>query len=146
MDPSNDDDHTFFISDTGEIITRNNNETHIAPDEYCLEREFVENNYTKYIVIVCQINEVTTTYETMTETASFSYSYAIHKGMIISLLFLFSTFLTYAFIKELRSSWHVKFQMCHVVSLLLAYMAVITNNNYINTIYDKNNFCLILGK
>lgn len=147
LEPLEDDAHIFLVSETGDLV--NISGAHIAsPDQYCLE-QFVINNFTSILVqgIVCIITDSPTTETTETlKNGSDLKSKSNLIGMMISLPFLFSTFLTYAFIKELRSSCHVKFQMCHVASLWLAYMAFIINKYFSRTIYEKNITCLILGK
>lgn len=144
LEPLTDEDHIFQIYETG-ILYTNNEE--ILPDEYCLE-QFLENNFTSS-VFVCERTDPSTTTTTVSSLST-AMSKIQHKsidiGMIISLPFLFSTFLTYAFIKELRNSWHVKFQMCHVASLSMAYMILIINKYLAPKMYEKNTYCLILGE
>lgn len=143
LEPLEDEAHIFQISETGLLYT---NKDQIFPDEYCLE-QFVENNFI-CSAVVCErtdLSVTSTTLSTLTMSVSKLQSKSIDIGMIISLPFLFSTFLTYAFIKELRS-WHVKFQMCHVASLSMAYIVFIINKYLAPKMYQKNIYCLILGK
>lgn len=144
LDPLDDEDHIFQVSETGELYT---NETQITPDEYCLE-QFIQNNFTSSAVLCerADISITTTTITTILMTVSELQSKSIDIGMMISLFFLFSTFFIYALIKELRSSWHVKFQMCHVASLSMAYMIFIINKFLAPKMYQKNIYCLILGE
>lgn len=142
--PLEEEDHIFQISETGILYT---NKTQIIPDEYCLE-QFIEYYFTSLVVVCGRTgpSTISTTASSLSTAMSKLQSKSIDIGMIISLPFLFSTFLTYAFIKELRSSWHVKFQMCHVASLTMAYMILIINKYLAPKMYEKNMYCLILGE
>lgn len=64
-------------------------------------------------------------------------------SMILSLPFLFVTFLVYALIKALRNL-HGKSLMCHVTSLFVAYSSLILVQLNIKT--ADNDFCVMLGK
>lgn len=63
-------------------------------------------------------------------------------GMMLSLPFLFSTFLVYALIRDLRNL-HGKSLMCHVATLLLAYSSLIVIQFTTNHINQK--LCINLG-
>lgn len=64
-------------------------------------------------------------------------------GMFLSLPFLFSTFLVYALIRELRNL-HGKSLMCHVATLLVAYTSLITVQFITNSVIKE--WCVFLGK
>jgi len=64
-------------------------------------------------------------------------------GMILSLPFLFSTFLVYALIRDLRNL-HGKSLMCHVATLMVAYTSLITVQFVTNFVNEE--WCVFLGK
>jgi len=65
-------------------------------------------------------------------------------GMILSLPFLFSTFLVYALIRDLRNL-HGKSLMCHVATLLVANTSLITVQ-LISNYYGNQEWCVFLCK
>lgn len=64
---------------------------------------------------------------------------------MVSLLFLISTFLVFAFNKELRDL-HGKFIMCFTATLFVAYISCIVKHIYIGGISEKNYICIVLCK
>lgn len=108
LNPKDEDTEHFRISETGLLLNKMN-ETIATAGQFCLEQfSDVEN---LILPLVCNPNAIFV-----------NIYYTI--GMVLSLPFLFSTFLVYALVKELRNL-HGKSLMCHVASLFVAYTSLI---------------------
>lgn len=129
MEPSD----NFLISESGWLLNESGRAI-AKPDQFCLE-QFNEFKY-QTIPIVCA-----PLYDEPNMDAGTNIMHII--GMLLSLPFLFLTFLVYALIKDLQNL-HGKSLMCHVATLLMAYTSLIA----IQFVTDKfdNDFCIILGK
>ncbi|XP_060842363.1 G-protein coupled receptor Mth2-like isoform X2 [Rhopalosiphum padi] len=111
LDPSKDKSHNFQVNNAGFLLSESAN---VGPDQFCLE-QFSELNY-QILAVVCSPKQLAG------QTQERNVFNTI--GMILSLPFLFSTFLVYALIKDLQTL-HGKSLMCHVVTLLVAYTSLI---------------------
>lgn len=116
----------WLLDDVGNVIAQ--------PDNFCLE-QFSESNY-QVLPVVCSPQRPIPQLED--EKQMFSTI-----GMILSLPFLFSTFLVYALIKDLRNL-HGKSLMCHVATLLIAYTSLIVIQFITNDIDSE--WCVVLGE
>lgn len=132
MLPSSNKNDNFRITKTGWLL--NESEAIIAPPgQFCLEA-FSTHNY-QVLPVVCSPEQMEN------EQLGGNMFYTI--GMFLSLPFLFSTFLVYALIRELRNL-HGKSLMCHVATLLVAYTSLITVQFITNSVIKE--WCVFLGK
>lgn len=115
----------WLLNESGSIIAK--------PDRFCLE-QFSELNY-QILAVVCSPEKV----ESLEDGANIFYTI----GMMLSLPFLFSTFLVYALIKDLRNL-HGKSLMCHVATLSIAYTSLIVVQFITNSVVKE--WCIFLGK
>ncbi|XP_022161437.1 G-protein coupled receptor Mth2-like isoform X2 [Myzus persicae] len=114
MNPLVEEKDNFRITKAGWLL--NESGSVIAPPgKFCLDT-FTSFNY-QILPVVCSPEQMTN------EGLGRNMLYII--GMFLSLPFLFSTFLVYALIKDLRNL-HGKSLMCHVATLLVAYTSLIT--------------------
>lgn len=123
----------FQVSESGWLLNESGHAI-AKPDQFCLE-QFSEFNY-QNIPLVC-----TPPYDESNNDAGTNIMHTI--GMLLSLPFLFLTFLVYALIRDLQNL-HGKSLMCHVATLLIAYTSLIAIQ-FVTDKIDKN-FCIILGK
>jgi hypothetical protein len=127
--PEENDD--FRIDKEGSLLNKSG-KIIAAPDRFCLE-QFSELNY-QTLVVVCSPEPLavqqdgTNVFNTI--------------GMMLSLPFLFITFLVYALIRDLQNL-HGKSLMCHVATLLVAYSSLVVVQ-LITVSFDKT--CIFLGK
>jgi len=115
----------WLLNESGAIIA--------APDKFCLE-SFADDDF-QTLPVVCSPPLMED------EATGGNMLYTI--GMILSLPFLFSTFLVYALIRDLRNL-HGKSLMCHVATLMVAYTSLITVQFVTN--YVTEEWCVFLGK
>ncbi|XP_025197944.1 G-protein coupled receptor Mth2-like isoform X2 [Melanaphis sacchari] len=129
--PSVEENDHFLVSGAGWLL--NESKTVIAaPNRFCLE-QFSDLNY-QILAIVCspEISE--------SPQGGVSIIYTI--GMMLSLPFLFSTFLVYALIRDLQNL-HGKSLMCHVATLLVAYTSLIIVQFITNSVVKE--WCVFLA-
>ncbi|XP_001951628.2 G-protein coupled receptor Mth2 [Acyrthosiphon pisum] len=130
LTPSLNKTDSFQITKTGWLL--NESGAIIAPpDKFCLESFSTDNFQT--LPVVCSP-------ELENEATGGNIFYTI--GMILSLPFLFSTFLVYALIRDLRNL-HGKSLMCHVATLMVAYTSLITVQFVTNTVNEE--WCVFLA-
>jgi hypothetical protein len=127
-----DESDEFTLSPTGVLNVPE--EGNFTAAEYCME---AFENPEKILPLLCFTEEE----EFVEEEQGTGTMYAV--GMIISVPFLFATFLVYAMIQELRNL-HGKSLMCHVSSLLTAYffLAIVQ----LGSTSISNAFCVLCGK
>ncbi|XP_060865534.1 G-protein coupled receptor Mth2-like isoform X1 [Metopolophium dirhodum] len=113
LTPSLNKTDSFRITKSGWLLNESG-ATIAPPDKFCLE-SFAADNF-QTLPVVCSL-------EMEYEATGGNIVYTI--GMILSLPFLFSTFLVYALIRDLRNL-HGKSLMCHVATLMVAYTSLIT--------------------
>lgn len=131
----------FRISKTGWLL--NESGSNIAePGHFCLEQFSEFDFHITPIVCSTSSNEIINS-SNNNEFENSPFKKINIVGMILSLPFLFSTFLVYALIKDLRNL-HGKSLMCHVTSLLAAYTSLIVAEFFTDTIDDE--YCIVLGK
>lgn len=124
----------LLLNESGFIIA--------PPGRFCLE-QFSEFNY-EITALVCSLSqEELEKLDLPGEKERRIHMYYTAFAMTLSLPFLFSTFLVYALIRDLRNL-HGKSLMCHVATLLVAYSSLILVQFMSTKINDK--FCVILGK
>jgi hypothetical protein len=127
-----DESDVFTLSPTGVLNVPA--EGNFTAAEYCIEGF---ENPEQILPLLCFTDDE----EVAEEEQGTGMLYAV--GMIISVPFLFATFLVYAMIPELRNL-HGKSLMCHVTSLLTAYffLAIVQ----IGSSSLSNAFCVFCGK
>ncbi|KAF0761761.1 G-protein coupled receptor Mth2-like, partial [Aphis craccivora] len=114
----------WLLNESGSIIAK--------PERFCLE-QFSELNY-QILAVVCSPEK----FESLEDGANIFYTI----GMMLSLPFLFSTFLVYALIKDLRNL-HGKSLMCHVATLSVAYTSLIVVQFITNSVVKE--WCIVLA-
>jgi hypothetical protein len=126
-----DESDVFALSPTGVLYVPAEGNFTVA--EYCIE---AFENPEKILPLLCFTDD-----EVMEMEQGSEMMYAV--GMIISVPFLFATFLVYAMIPELRNL-HGKSLMCHVSSLFTAYffLAIVQ----LGSTSLSNAFCVFCGK
>ncbi|XP_026814144.1 G-protein coupled receptor Mth2-like isoform X2 [Rhopalosiphum maidis] len=129
LNPSKDKSHNFQVNNAGFLLSESAN---VGPDQFCLE-QFSELNY-QILAVVCSPKQLAS------QTDEKNLFNTI--GMMLSLPFLFSTFLVYALIKDLQTL-HGKSLMCHVATLLVAYISLIVVQ-FITDNADKT-WCIFLA-
>lgn len=136
MSPSERTTDNFRISEKGWLL--NESGSNIAePGQFCID-QFHKFNF-QILPVVCSRPRKDITNE---KEPAIKLIFTV--GMILSLPFLFSTFLVYALIRDLRNL-HGKSLMCHVATLLVAYASLIVVQ-FITTNIFKMKYCIILGK
>ncbi|KAL4142489.1 hypothetical protein QTP88_004935 [Uroleucon formosanum] len=131
LTPSLNKTDSFRITKTGWLLSESG--TIIAPpDKFCLDSFSKFNFQTLPVICSPELME--------SEAIGGNMFYTI--GMILSLPFLFSTFLVYALIRDLRNL-HGKSLMCHVATLLVAYTSLITVQFVTDSINEE--WCVFLA-
>lgn len=132
LDPSTYPRDKHYLMEDGRILLfrSNHEEVYLDATQYCLD-SIKGSNIIRTFVCVIPVEDRYT-------TISFKV-YPIF--LFISALFLFSTFLVYCVIPELHNL-QGKSQMCHIVSLLTAYVGLIILNLKIAI----GNWCKICGE
>lgn len=128
LSPYKRDDDSFQISLNGWLLQESQN---IPYSQFCYELLQTDSGF-QYIAVVCIMENPNDGLDIITIGA-----------LIISIPFLFTTFLVYLLTKKLRDL-HGKCLICHVLSLLMAYTSVIivqVKTNEVDSIV-----CVILGK
>jgi len=134
MNPLKNEQDSFNISELGQLLNKSGFVI-AKPEQFCLEK-FSEYNY-QILPIVCSE-------DIFIEPKNISIKNVVHIiGMGLSLPFLLTTFLVYALIKELRNL-HGKSLMCHIASLMMAYISLIIIK-FASDEMSKGS-CVILGK
>lgn len=137
--PSQQTTDNFRISEKGWLL--NESGSNVAePGQFCLE-QFYEFNF-QILPIVCSL-PLNKDLNPLINEEEPAIKIIFTVGMILSLPFLFSTFLVYALIRDLRNL-HGKSLMCHVATLLVAYTSLIVVQFITNNIDTE--YCIILGK
>ncbi|XP_046390305.1 G-protein coupled receptor Mth2-like [Ischnura elegans] len=113
MDPAQYPEDEFYIDAEGYAIIPDQNMTKHGPDSYCLD---FSSDHGAYLPFMCF---PTPPEEPPPDNTLIYTMYPV--GMLVSIPFLLVTFLVYAVIPELRNL-HGKSLMCHVSSLVTAYM------------------------
>jgi hypothetical protein len=126
-----DEDDQFTLSPTGVLYVPA--EGNFTVTEYCIE---AFEDAKKISPLLCFTDE-----EEEEENPETHVMYAV--GMIVSVPFLFATFLVYAMVPELRNL-HGKSLMCHVSSLLTAYsfLSIVQ----LGSTLLSTEFCIFCGK
>lgn len=127
MIPSDNVMDEFGISKKGWLLNQTGHDLS-QPETFCLEK--MQDSF-EIFTIVC--------YNTENDGLNLLYTIAL----IVSLPFLFCTFLVYALIKELRNL-HGKSVMCHVATLLVAFTGLLITQFETRNI-EGDLVCLILG-
>lgn len=132
LDPEDSRDKRIFLSDGKILLTADNEELDMS--EYCMEEILGDHGVQTMVCFP-------------PEDRGAKAAFTLYPGcMILSTPFLLCTFLVYAVISELRNL-HGKSLMCHVLSLLTAY--VVLTVVQLQAYNDKEmpvNWCKALGK
>ncbi|XP_026815188.1 G-protein coupled receptor Mth2-like [Rhopalosiphum maidis] len=130
LDPSVEEDDIFQVNKAGRLLDESGKMI-VAPNRFCLE-QFSELNY-QILAVVCAP-------EKFEVSGGQNIFYTI--GMMLSLPFLFTTFLVYALIRDLQNL-HGKSLMCHVATLLVGYTSLIIVQ-FVDDSVDKT-WCIFLA-
>lgn len=135
INPSKNKYENFRVSELG-LLLNESGSVIAEPGQFCLEK-FSEYDY-RILPVACSQQKF------IEPNNNISVKNILHVvGMVLSLPFLFSTFLVYALVTELRNL-HGKSLMCHVASLSMAYTSLVFIK--FNTHKLNKSSCIILGK
>lgn len=124
-------EESFQVSEDGRLLS--NSTSDVPRGLFCIE--ILPNSSFQYMAVVCLLKE-------QEQPVGGLHEFTLG-ALIISIPFLFTTFLVYALTDKLRDL-HGKCLICHVLSLLMAYTSIIIVQ--LKTAEVHINVCVILGK